>query len=646
MSKIRVPSFFRSLRARVGLLIFACVAFLSLVVITVSDRQLSTASSDAGKADLISIARTFSSGFSAAGSSDPALLRQRVEALRAVNPDIDGVSVYASRAGTLEPIASTGASVPPHVEGPEAQRMRTGDFVYRVDEGKRRAELTYVVRKPNGKVTIVGIAYNLKPFDAVLKPVDRFIIAAVIAGTALSLLVWLVLGRGVFTPINKLRAATKRISKGELSTRLHWNRTDEIGALASDFDLMAAALEEHKRLEALALEDPLTGLLNHRAFQERVYAELTRARREGYPVALVALDIDHFKNVNDTVGHAVGDRALRLVAETIVQMLRPSDLSGRVGGDEFMLALHGMDAAEARHVVERLRDAVASVDLGTGSAITVSAGIAEFPHHATEKTELMRLADGAMYWSKSHGRDRCSIYSPDTDEALSVQEDAERVRRDSLVRTVHALARAVDAKDGYTHLHSQRVAFYAATLAAGMGLDYEQVELIRTAGILHDVGKIGIPDAILLKPDKLTDEEFDEMKRHSELGRDIIAGAGMPEVASWVLHLHEHYGGRGYPDGLAANEIPLASRILHAADALEAMTSPRVYRPALDLETALAELKRCQGTQFDPAAAAKLLELVRSGGLQLGGVVPLIDDFDQTHNGPGPSDASLRKAAS
>jgi len=180
---------------------------------------------------------------------------------------------------------------------------------------------------------------------------------------------------------------------------------------------------------------------------------------------------------------------------------------------------------------------------------------------------------------------------------------------------VHALARAVDAKDGYTHSHSQRVARYAAELGRALGLPEDRLELLRTAGVLHDVGKIGIPDAVLLKPAKLDADEFAVMRRHSELGRDIIAGAGLEEIATWVMHLHERFDGRGYPDGLAAARIPLESRILHCADALEAMTSSRIYRPGMAVERALAELERGAGSQFDPQVAATLVDLVVEGDL-------------------------------
>ncbi len=389
-------------------------------------------------------------------------------------------------------------------------------------------------------------------------------------------------------------------------------------------DQLAVAIQnarDYREKIEQAIRDPLTGLLNHRAFQERLGSELARARREGYEVALVALDVDHFKPINDRCGHAVGDEALRACAHTISASLRASDIAARVGGDEFMVAMHGTSVSEAEEVVARLRSALASITIGpTRETLTISAGIAMYPRAAEYQADLMRFADGAMYWSKSRGRDRVSVYAPDSGEALSPEEKAEHAHRSSLIRTVHALARAVDAKDGYTHLHSQRVAFYAATLAVSLELDPERVEMVRTAGVLHDVGKIGIPDRILLKPGKLDEEEFGEMRRHSELGRDIIAGAGMSEIADWVCQLHERFDGHGYPFGTAGDDIPLESRILAVADALEAMTCPRVYRPAMLLEDALAELERSAGGQFDPHVAMRLVTLVRSGELQVGDV--------------------------
>ena len=259
-----------------------------------------------------------------------------------------------------------------------------------------------------------------------------------------------------------------------------------------------------------------------------------------------------------------------------------------------MIALPGTDAQEAAEVVARIRGRAAEVETSTGQALTVSAGIVGFPEHATDQARLMHLADGAMYWSKSHGKDRAFIYSQAIDFALSPAEAAERNLRAGLVNTVHALARAVDAKDGYTHSHSQRVARYAGVLAVELGIDGEQLEMIRTAGVLHDVGKIGISDAVLLKPGPLDAGEFDDMKRHSELGRDIIAGAGMVEIATWVLHLHERFDGGGYPGGLQRRGDPVREpRAARRGRARGDDVLARLPRRASDRDRALrAEVRR------------------------------------------------------
>ena len=186
------------------------------------------------------------------------------------------------------------------------------------------------------------------------------------------------------------------------------------------------------------------------------------------------------------------------------------------------------------------------------------------------------------------------------------------------LRTVHALTRAIDARDGFIHLHSERVGFYGAALSTSVGLEPARVEMIRTAGRLHAVGTIGIRDAILFKPGRLTEDEFAVMRHAPGLARDILSEGGMPEVASWVSHMHERIDGRGYPDGLAGDEIPIESRILHLADALDALTSPRLYRREMTIEEALVELERHAGSQFDARIAGVLTALVRGGAVIVG----------------------------
>src|SRR4051794_59063 len=378
---------------------------------------------------------------------------------------------------------------------------------------------------------------------------------------------------------------------------------------------------ERRQFEALALEDPLTGLANKRAFDDRLEAELRRATREYYPVALVALDLDRFKQLNDTWGHAVGDEALVRLAQHIDAEMRAGDFCGRVGGDEFLIALVRADAHSADRVLGRLRRALESLSVGpAGERLAFCAGIAEFPRHAATRDHLVQCADTALYWGKANGRGQATIYSADAPgERLSPEKSEEWVRQRSLLSTLQALAKAVDAKNRWTAGHSERVATYAVTLARSLGFSEERLDAIRQAALLHDVGKIGIRETILTKEAPLNLEEMDELERHSELGRAMLAGAGMPELARWVNHLHERFDGDGYPSRLAGREIPVESRILHVADALDKMVRPNPLRRARPLREALAELSYCSGSRLDPEIAARAIELVQSGDLKIAG---------------------------
>jgi putative nucleotidyltransferase with HDIG domain len=291
-----------------------------------------------------------------------------------------------------------------------------------------------------------------------------------------------------------------------------------------------------------------------------------------------------------------------------------------MGGDEFTLALVRADAHSAERVLTRLRNALDRVSVGpAGEKLGFSAGISEFPRHARSRNDLLRCADSALYWGKHEGRGRSLIYRPERGDVLSPERSEEAVRQRSLLSTLTALAKAVDSKSRWTVGHSERVAQYAVAIAQSFDLTEERVDAIRQAALLHDVGKIGIRDSILTKEHALNLEELDELEHHSELGRAMLAGAGFPELARWVFHLHERYDGGGYPDGLASREIPVESRILHAADALDGMTRPSVYRHHRPLREALAELSYCAGTRIDPLVAARLIDLTESGKLRVAG---------------------------
>jgi diguanylate cyclase (GGDEF)-like protein len=366
--------------------------------------------------------------------------------------------------------------------------------------------------------------------------------------------------------------------------------------------LDAARAAEVERLAEIAITDPLTGLRNHRAFQEDIGRELQRVGRTGIPVALVIVDVDDLKAVNDSRGHQAGDERLQELADAIRATGRAADAAYRVGGDEFAIILPDARAWGALEFVQRLRSATQA-----SGGFTVTAGISE-AMTLRPKDDLIHEADLALLGAKRMHHD-AAIFGPDM-----APSDAPAADDEHHTRTLSsALARAVDAKDSYTRSHCQTVSQLCGLIGTELGFEGERLTRLRLAGLLHDVGKIGVPDAILNKPAKLTDDEYEHMKRHSLLGYDIVQAADMELEARWVRHHHERYDGGGYPDGLAGDEIPLEARIILVADAFEAMTSDRPYRKAPGQAFALEELHRHAGAQFDPAVVAALTRLLERG---------------------------------
>ena len=379
-----------------------------------------------------------------------------------------------------------------------------------------------------------------------------------------------------------------------------WQRSPLLSAVLVG-PLLAIALYQRSTYHALramrlALTDPLTGLGNHRHFHDRLQRELVEAQGRGTPFTLCLLDVDDFKRINDLFGHPEGDRLLAELAAN----LRQNGEVFRLGGDEFALLLPGHEPREALAVAGAIVERMGQLELELVGSVTVSAGIASFPEQAAGRDELIRLADSAMYWAKEHGRNRVHYYRPDVVELAELRRLAHGPDRTARYRAAASLAKAVDLRDTYTGSHSSRVADLAARLAERIGLDDEQIELTRLAGSLHDLGKLAIPEEILRKPGPLTDPERLVLERHPQIGFRMLESLGVDPVAEWVLHHHERWDGTGYPDRLSGTEIPLGARILFVADAYDAMTSDRVYRSRLTVATALVELERCAGTQFDP----------------------------------------------
>jgi diguanylate cyclase (GGDEF)-like protein/putative nucleotidyltransferase with HDIG domain len=389
-----------------------------------------------------------------------------------------------------------------------------------------------------------------------------------------------------------------------------WQRTPYLfAALAGP--LVAISLYQrstHKALNAirLALTDPLTGLGNHRHFHERLQRELAQADEHGGMVSLCFLDIDDFKRINDQFGHPAGDRVLSQIASR----LRQGGESFRLGGDEFAVLLVGMDEQLALATTQSIVQRIAETELGKAGAITVSAGVATFPQHGRERDSLIRLADGALYWAKEHGKNQVRLARADVAELSEFRRVASGADRIARFRAAASLARAVDSRDAYTGSHSERVANLAAEIATQLGLPAAEVELTRLAGSLHDLGKLAIPEEILRKPAALGDAERLVLERHPQIGYRMLESLGVDPIANWVLHHHERWDGSGYPDGLAGDRIPLGARIIFVSDAFDAMTSDRLYRESLSFEEAVAEVERCSGSQFDPEVVSAFLACV------------------------------------
>ena len=385
------------------------------------------------------------------------------------------------------------------------------------------------------------------------------------------------------------------------------SRPERLQPTAALLDLLAGvvaqtatALDNARLIETMAHQarfDNLTGLLGHRAFHEALEIVLDRG---GAQFTLAAIDIDDFKLINDLHGHPVGDEALRRVAEALRRSVGEHDSVFRVGGEEFAVLLPDRTAAEARPVAERLREAVAATPFTL--PLRVSVGLASWPADAQERDALLERADDALYAAKRSGKNRVvGVGEPHL--AVPVRRDESRAGLLDVLRT----------KDGATLTHSARVAALAVDTGRVLGLDDERLAVLRTAGQLHDIGKLALPDAVLNKPGPLDDEEMRLVRMHPVLGAELVSAWGEADAARFVLEHHERVDGTGYPNGLAGEQITLEGRILHAVDALSAMTSDRPYRRAGTTENAMREMRALSGTQFDAAVVEALEQVLAQG---------------------------------
>lgn len=373
-----------------------------------------------------------------------------------------------------------------------------------------------------------------------------------------------------------------------------------------------ASIDERRLLSTQASTDPLTGLANRRALHDRLSAEVSRAQRHGRTLAVAVVDIDHFKQINDLGGHGAGDARLVEVARCLSEHARAEDTLARLGGDEFAWVMPETTREQALVAVERVRRVIAAA--ARRHRLTVSAGICDTTATA-HPAELISFADGALYWSKAHGRNRCWIYDPQLIGELSQPLDAEALERSHAVLALRALARAIDAKDPGTREHSERVADLVTRLARHAGWPPERSMLLREAALMHDVGKIGVPDHVLTKLGPLSTGERRQVNEHAELTARIVEGVLETEQVDWIRAHHERPDGSGYPLGLQEAEIPDGAALLAVADAWDVMTRGRAYSAPKPVQAALQECAELVGRQFTRAAVGALLKLHANGEL-------------------------------
>ncbi len=360
-------------------------------------------------------------------------------------------------------------------------------------------------------------------------------------------------------------------------------------------------------LGSAARTDPLTGLANRRELEGRFAGELERSTRGGRQLSIVVLDLDWFKEFNDRFGHAAGDGALVQLGEALRRATRTSDIVARLGGEEFAVLAPETDENEAYQLAERLRAEVRATFARQQEKMTVSCGVAGFPVHGITTGELLRSADRALYEAKEGGRDRSVLFEPAGAPAGGADELAIE-RTSPRLASLVSLAEAVDRRKG-SPANSRRVARYAERLARGLNLPEEEVERVRIAALLRDVGEVGVAESILQKPSPLGEEEWRELERHPEIGARIVGAAQLGRVGEWILSHHERPDGSGYPRGLREHQIPLEGRILAVVDAYGAMTADRPYRRPFSPKRAKAELQARAGSQFDHDVVAAFLSL-------------------------------------
>jgi diguanylate cyclase (GGDEF)-like protein len=468
-----------------------------------------------------------------------------------------------------------------------------------------------------------GIAFALPDLvDRELGPYGLLIVLVVTGGLFLVASSAVVTHAWIGWRLRRLALAVERIAAGDAVPEVPVPRGGAVARLARAVNALAATIGVTREAATI---DKLTGVANRQALLGGLFNEVERAARYDRPLSIAFVDIDHFKNVNDTYGHAAGDIVLRGVAQAIKANLRHTDVIGRYGGEEFMLVLTETGVDDGAQLAEKLRTLVSRLRFeveGNGELeVTVSIGIAGGHGKDIRIDAIVRDADAAMYSAKSLGRNQTYVFAePDEDARVPraplsafARARAHEVAGAAREAATSALTAAVAPLASYRGRPSPLIATIVSAMAERLDLPDADVDRLRIAALLHDVGKLAIPDEILEKPAPLSPEEWRTVVQHPRIGQVILEQAAtLKEAAPIILHHHERYAGHGYPFGLRGNDIPLGARIVAIADAYDAMRNDRPYKRALSHDQAVAEVRRHAGTQFDPELVALFCELFAS----------------------------------
>jgi diguanylate cyclase (GGDEF)-like protein/putative nucleotidyltransferase with HDIG domain len=414
---------------------------------------------------------------------------------------------------------------------------------------------------------------------------------------------------------------------------------DDLNFLASVGVIASIAVKNSMLYERACVEartDELTGLLNRKYFFEVLGKEFEKNKDNGC-LTLIILNIDDFKLYNQLYGNKEGDIALQKIAKIILACTGNRGYVGRYSGKEFAIVLPMIDVLAAKNLAVTIKNEVMEMNKNSfGDSLmplTLSIGICSVPYGATTLAQLISNVDMSVYQVKSRGKNAIMVYSAGThlEEGRKINK---QIRKENIYSgyesTIYALTAAIDTKDHYTFSHSKNVEYYSTCLARALNLNEDTVEIVRQAALLHDVGKIGVPEEILNKPDRLTEEEYEIVKGHVESSISIIRHLpSLDYVIPAVLGHHERYDGKGYPRRIAGEDIPLLARILCIADSFDAMISARIYKKAFTVGYALEELDKQAGKQFDPKLVKLFIELVNAGRIIPGESI-LVNAGEQT----------------